>query len=218
MLTQADLRAIREGYIAKYEELGRPSIPKLCDEFQCNDEASLKQVRRYASKENWEGHRQKRKHKISNALAKVEDEVVETQASDMLNKRSELLKESIDKVDELLPKMYAELEARIESGFLTDASLLAGIKLLIDSRERAVETIAKDFGVAQAKTPADSGGIGLGMITELGLMAKITDIIEGKMPTDALTGVDYSQVSAEDERNHRALEVMDAEFKEITDA
>ena len=206
-MTQEAIRQIREAYVSLVDRERPPSIPELCREHGADDEADIKFVRRAFNKENWEGHRQKRKHKINTALEKREDALISRLADDMIAKRTEYIQRAIFEVDDMLPAMLEELKARVESGFMDDKALVSAIKLLMESRKATMETIQKEF--QDADRGAGKGKqtmTGHEMMRDLGLLSKIIDAIEGKVTSDIM--------DANLEQEHRqndALRILDAE-------
>lgn len=210
MLTQQTLRNIREAYVADIERDDPPSIPEICRAHDADEEAEIKQVRRLASRENWEGHRQKRKTKFTTALAKREDALIDRLATEMIAKRETFLRQAIKEVEDLLPGALEELRARIETGFFDDKALVQAIKLLMESRKSVVEIIQKEFH-HQDKQKDKQIDRELGIMRDLGMLAKVADAIEGKLNAQMLEDGQFEILNVQDERHREALSILDAE-------
>lgn len=207
MVTPVQLRNIREAYVAEQDLSVMPSIPELCRQFDAEDEASIKYVRRACARENWEAKRRVRANKLSNVLAKKEDEMIERIATEMIKKREELLRNAVDEIEDLLPLGLEELRARIESGFFDDKALVAAVKLLMDSRKHVIDTIQAEFH-HQDDQKNKAMDRDLTLLRDLGLLAKVADAIEHKF-TD--TTVDDPTYQAVDASEQEALKILDAE-------
>jgi hypothetical protein len=210
MLTQQTLRNIREAYVADIERDDPPSIPSLCRAHDAGEEAEIKQVRRLASRENWEAHRQKRKTKFLTALASREDALIDRLATEMITKRETFLRKAISEVESLLPIALEELRARIETGFFDDKALVQAIKLLIESRKSVIEIIQREFH-HQDKQKDKQIDRELGIMRDLGLLSKVADAIEGKLNAQMMENGQFEVISAQDERHREALSILDAE-------
>lgn len=205
-MTQSEIKELREDYVSMVDRMDPPSIAELCRARGIDDDSEIRYLRRIVTRQNWEGHRQKRRTKLTTAIEKKEDEMIERVAADLVARRERYIYDAMKEVDDLLPPMLEELKARMD--FLDDKALVTSIKMMMDARSKVLERIQHEIDKQDNKREKDTDR-GLSLMKELGLYAKLADAVKKKM--DHTDDQAVQNAVEQDRRETEALEILDAE-------
>jgi hypothetical protein len=210
MLTASEIRELREKYVASLDQENAPAIATFCQDNGYTDDADIKKVLRLAKKENWEAHRVKRRAKLALALEKREDKLIAKLADDMMQVREGFIKDQINEVNDLLPKMIEELRARMETGFFDDKALIQGIKLMMESRSSLMALIDKQYGSDANANVAQQGNL-FDFLNRLAFLSRLVEVNDGKISSVTLDPSNYKHLSEQDDKERTALTELDSE-------
>jgi hypothetical protein len=180
-----ELRSMYKATITLYEE-----PPKIATMLKENGmERYTKAVTKVWKNENWERMWWISKKKLSTEIAKQEDKLIEKAAFDVVQKFDEHIVKMVEQIDNTLPKLIDEINARMD--FMNDRDLLTYLKYLDGVRKDFLDRVTSKTHVAKPNGEDATSENQNKLLNDLGLLAQITDTLRGKVSPDAVIDAEY---------------------------
>ena len=182
-----ELNNFRAKYKATITFLEEP--PKITDILEDDEKKYTKALNKVWKNENWERVWWVAKKKLNAEIVKAEEKYIEKAAFDVVHKFEEHITKMVNQIDNTLPKLIDEVNARMD--FMSDRDLLVYLKYLDGVRKEFLDRVTEGNHVAKGKEAQNTENQNK-FINDLGLLAQITDTLRGKV-SDEVIDAEYAE-------------------------